>query len=156
MLGKVRNVPADLEPVSARQRRRIDPRSRDHDHPQARNLPAGLGEALDYASQQALTDPGAADCDDADAFIGPVAQLCAHGLAPISRQRRGVGDVAAEAEVALGPVADLRQSRAEAAGNDVVGLADEDRAVPNARVALDLLDHLGVVIGREQRLVSVA
>ncbi len=58
--------------------------------------------------------------------------------------------------MALGPVADRRQARAEVVGDDVVGLADEDRLVADPRKALDVLDHLGVVVGRQERLALAA
>ncbi len=56
----------------------------------------------------------------------------------------------------LGPGADLRQVRPEPLGHDVVGVADEQRAVAHARVTGDLLDHLGVVVGGEERLTLTA
>ena len=56
----------------------------------------------------------------------------------------------------LGPVADRRQVRAEALGDDVVGVADEDRPVADAVVAGDVLDHLGVVVGGQEGLVVAA
>ena len=49
----------------------------------------------------------------------------------------------------LRPGPDLRQPGAEALGHDVVGLADEEREVANPGEALDLADHLGVVVGRQ-------
>ena len=52
------------------------------------------------------------------------------------------------------PVADQRQVRPERVGHDVVAVADEDRTVAEARVARDVLDHLGVVVGGEERLGS--
>ena len=56
----------------------------------------------------------------------------------------------------LGPVADLGQVRPEPLGDDVVGVADEDRAVAHAREARDVLDHLGVVVRGQERLVVAA
>ena len=41
-------------------------------------------------------------------------------------------------------------------GDDVVRVADEDRAVADAREALDVLDHLGVVVGGQERLALAA
>ena len=52
----------------------------------------------------------------------------------------------------LGPVADRRQAGAEGAGDDVGGVANEDGTVPHPRVAGDLLGHLGVVAGGQERL----
>ena len=56
-------------------------------------------------------------------------------------------DVAGELEVGLGPVADPGKVFAERVGDDVVGVADEDRSVTQASVPGPLLDHLGVVVG---------
>ena len=52
-----------------------------------------------------------------------------------------------------GPVTDRRQVRAEGVGHDVLVVPDEDGPVPYPRVAVDVLDHLGVVIGGQERLV---
>ena len=49
----------------------------------------------------------------------------------------------------LGPFADRRQVRAKPVGDNVVGIADEDRPVADSRVSGDLLDHLRVVISRQ-------
>ena len=51
----------------------------------------------------------------------------------------------------LGPVADQRQVGTESVGDDVVCVADVERAVANAREARDVLDHLCVVVGRQER-----
>ena len=56
----------------------------------------------------------------------------------------------------LGPVADHRQVGPERVADDVVGVADEDRPVADARVARDVLDHLGVVVGGQEALVLAA
>ena len=66
------------------------------------------------------------------------------------------GDVAGEVVVLLGPVADRRQAGAEGVGDDVVGVADEDGPVTDARVAGDVLDHLGVVVGGQEGLAFAA
>ncbi len=58
--------------------------------------------------------------------------------------------------MALGPSPDLRQTRAERARDDVRGLTDEDRAVADPREALDLLDHLRVVVRGQLRLTGTA
>ena len=78
-------------------------------------------------------------------------------LLPVGELRRvEAGHVAGEVEVLLGPVADRRKVGAEALRNDVVGVADEQRPVPKAPVPSDVLDHLGVVVGREIGLVRAA
>jgi hypothetical protein len=55
----------------------------------------------------------------------------------------------------LGPRADGRQLGAEAFRDDVVGVADEDGAVPHTREPLDVLDHLGVVVRGDEGLPGV-
>ena len=55
MLVQVVDVGRDLEPV-ARQRRRIDPRTGDDDHPQLRDQALGLGEARDHAPEKIRAD----------------------------------------------------------------------------------------------------
>ena len=64
--------------------------------------------------------------------------------------------VAREIEVARDPVAHLRQVLAEAERHDVLGPADEDRAIAHAGMALDMLDHLGIVVGRQEGLALAA
>ena len=64
--------------------------------------------------------------------------------------------VAREVEVARDPVAHFRQVLAEAERHDVLGPADEDRAIAHAGMALDMLDHLGVVVGRQEGLALAA
>ena len=58
--------------------------------------------------------------------------------------------------MALGPVADRRHARPEVVRDDVVRVAHEDRPVADPREALDVLDHLGVVVGREEGLALAA
>ena len=88
---------------------------------------------------------------------GLVAELAAELLATLDERRRvEPGDVAAERVVALRPVADRRQPRPEVVGHDVVRVADEDRPVAEPREALDVLDHLGVVVGGQERLALAA
>jgi hypothetical protein len=58
--------------------------------------------------------------------------------------------------VLLRPVADERELGAERVGDDVVGAADEDRPVPDAWVARDVLDHLGVVVRGHECLAVAA
>ena len=52
----------------------------------------------------------------------------------------------------LGPVPDSGQIWAEVVGDDIVGVADEERAVPDPWVSGDVLEHLGVVVGSERNL----
>ena len=66
------------------------------------------------------------------------------------------GDLADEVEVLLDPVADHRQARAEPARHDVLGVADEQRAVAHGREARNLLEHLLVEVGGQERLALAA
>ena len=65
-------------------------------------------------------------------------------------------DVACEIEMLWHPIAHRRQIPAERQRHDVLRLADENRAIANAGMALDVLDHLGVVVGGQERLVLAA
>ena len=56
----------------------------------------------------------------------------------------------------LGPFAHFRQAGSERSRHDVRGIAYEDRPVAHAREALDVLDHLGVVVGRQVFLAIAA
>ena len=51
-----------------------------------------------------------------------------------------------------GPVPDGRQVPAEGVRHDVLVVPDEDGPVPDPRVAVDVLDHLGVVVGGQEGL----
>ena len=157
MAVEVVHVGADLEPVVARQRRRVDARPGDDDHAQAGTRCLGLGVGGDHPPQQVGADAGAADGDDADLLVGAVAELGAQRVAVGELCRVEAGDVAGEVEVLLGPVADQRAGpgRSES-GTMSSAVADEDRPVPDPRVAGDVLDHLGVVVGGEERLVVAA
>ena len=97
-------------------------------------------------------DPRPADGHDADALVVAVAELTA--VAQVARVE--AGHVAGEVVVLLGPVADLRQVGAERVRDHVVGIAHEHRSVAHAREARDVLDHLGVVVGGQERLVLAA
>ncbi len=66
------------------------------------------------------------------------------------------GHVAGEVVVLLRPVADPREAVPERVGDDVVGVADEHRPVADPGEAGDVLDHLGVVVGGQERLVLTA
>ena len=90
-------------------------------------------EAGDHASQQVVADARAADGDDAHPLVRAVAELGSQRAAVAELRRVEAGDVAGEAEVLLGPLADRRQPRPERVGDDVVGVADEDRPVAHAR-----------------------
>ena len=137
-----------------RQARRIDPRPGDDDHPQLRHVRLGLRERLDHTAEQVPAHARPADGDDADLLARPVAELgpqllpVGDGLEP--------GHVAGEVVVLLRPVADPREAVPERVGDDVVGVADEHRPVADPGEAGDVLDHLGVVVGGQERLVLTA
>ena len=154
---QVRHERPDLDARRRIEGRRVDPRAGDRDHPQAVDPPGGLRVARDHPPEQRLADARPADRDDHDPLVRPVAELAPQLLAALDERRRvEAGHVAAERVVALGPVADRRQPRAEVVGHDVVGVADEDRPVADPREALDVLDHLGVVVGGQERLALAA
>ncbi len=114
------------------------------------------GKAAATRCRRWIPTPGAAGRDDADLLVGAEAQLLAERVAIAELGRVEGGDVAGEVEARLRPVADRRQLRREPLRDDVVGIADEDRAVAQARVAGHVLDHLAVDVGGEERLVLAA
>ena len=97
-------------------------------------------------------DARPADRHDAHPLVRAVAELGAQRGAVGDVARVEAGDVAGELEVLLGPLADAGQARPERVGDDVVGIADEDRTVADPLEAGPLLDHLGVVVGRQRGL----
>ena len=96
------------------------------------------------------------DRDQADPLIVAPPELRAQRRSLGQRRRVEPRDVPAEVEALLDPRPDLRQPRPEAPGHDVLRIADEDRAVAHPGIALDLLDHLGVVVGGQERLALPA
>ena len=58
-----------------------------------------------------------------------------------------------EVVVLAGSVPDQRELRPERVGNDVVGVADEDRLVADPREPRNVFDHLRVVVGGQKRFV---
>lgn len=143
------HVGVHLQALVGGGRCRVDARAANHHHPQRRHPPFSVGEGGDDPSQQVSAHPGAADGDDADLLVWAVAQLGAQRRAVGERRGVEAGDVAGEVVVGLRPLADQRQAGAERVGHDVVGVADEDRPVADARVAGDVGDHLGVVVGSQ-------
>ena len=126
-------------PVTTTKRRSVD-------------RPTDRGHGLEDAAQQGLADAGAADRHDAHPLVRPVAELGAQRVAVGDLGRVEAGDVAGEVELPLGPVSDGRQAGPERVRDDVLGVADEDRAVAQAPEAGPLLEHLGVVVGGQGRL----
>ncbi len=142
-------------PGGAAQRRRVDPRAGDDDHPQPGHLARRHGIGLDRAAQQVRTDARATDRDEAHRLVRLEPEL--------GTQRVAIGDlggvesrhIAGEVVVLAGPRRDVRQTGTERRGHDVVRIAHEDAAVAQPRRAGDLLDHLGVVVGGEVGLAAV-
>src|SRR6185295_17602853 len=102
------------------------------------------------------THAGTTDGDDADLLLRSIAKLRSQRSAVSERRWVEACHVTWKAVVAFGPGSDLGQTGAEAIRHDVRRLAHEQRAVANARKALDLLDHLRVVVGRERSLVGTS
>ena len=148
------HVAADLHARRHGHRGRVDPRPAHHHHPQLGDLLLGVRERVGDAAQQRPADPRPADGHHAHALVGPVAQPLAQGL-PVGHRRR-TGDVTREREVRGRPLPHAGQARPERVLDEVVGVADEDRPVAHPRVAGDLLDHLGVVVGGERDLGRAA
>ena len=86
MAVQIGHVAAYLHAVGRRDRRGIDPRAGDRDHPQAGHLSLGRRERRGDPAQQVRAHPGAADRDQADPLVGPVAQLGPQLLA-VGRRR---------------------------------------------------------------------
>src|SRR5436305_14690604 len=61
-------------------------------------------------------------------------------------------DVPGKLEVPFCPFWDRWQAGAEGRADDVLRLADEDRDVAQARMLGDVFEHLGVVVGGQERL----
>ena len=149
---QVMHVGAHIQPVDrgqavSGQRFGVDPRPGHHDHPQPGDEPPGGRERRRRPAQQVTAHAGTADGDDADLLIRPVAELGAKGVAVSETGLVEAGDVAGELVVPLDPVPDGGKAVAEPLRDHVAGVADEHGAVPQARPACDLLDHLGVVVG---------
>ena len=104
-----------------------------------------------HPPQQVVPDAGPADGDQADHLVGAVAEPVTQ-LVASSRVGSLTHDVAGEVEVLLGPLPRGRQVRPERQVHDVVGVAHEDGTVAQPGSAGDVLDHLGVVVGGQERL----
>src|SRR5213076_3222004 len=126
---------------------RVDAGARHHDHPQlGRGLLGqriGGGDLVD----EGLADAAAADGDHADQFVVAVPQLGAERRHLVRLGWGEAGDVARVGEMLRGPVPDGRQVPAEGFRHDVLVVSDKDGPVPYARVAVDVLYNLGVVVG---------
>ena len=100
--------------------------------------------------------PGPAHRDDADLLVGAVPELGPDPFAIREGRRVEAGDVAGEVEVLPGPLADPGQALAEPIGHDVGAVPDEDGPVAHPGIAVDVLDHLGVVVGGQESLPLAA
>ena len=143
---EVGHVAADFDPGGRGQPLAVDARAGDREHPQAGHALGGGLVAGDEPSQQPRADRGAADRDHAQR---PVAVA-------LGRRRGVAGHLAAELEMRLDPLADRRQPRAERARDDVLRVADEQRAVAHGGEARDLLEHQLVEVGAQERLALAA
>src|SRR5439155_12431516 len=145
---QVVHIGADLDAAVCRQPCGVDAGPGDDDHPQAGNGPLGLGERVDDAAQQVRAGTGTSDGHDAHLVVGAVAELGPDRLAVGELGGVETGDVVAgKIVVSLGPRPDGGQVGAEGVGDDVIWRPDEDGPVPHPRVAVDVVDHLGVVVG---------
>ena len=151
MAVKLVHVGPDLQTVVGWEAGRIDAWPGDHDHAQRGHEMFGLGKGGDYTTQEVAPDARAAHGDDADGFVGGVAQLVAQRGTVGEPRRVKACYVAGEVVVLFGPVPDRGKVGAEAVGHDVVRIADEDGAVTHPGVTGDLFDHLSVVVSGEER-----
>ena len=117
---------------------------------------AGQREGVDHPPQQVFADARAADGDDADLLVRAVAELGAQRLPVGERRRVEACHVAGEVEVLLGPVADHRKLGTERSGTMSSGLPTKIARSRTRGIARDVLDHLGVVVGRQERLALAA
>src|SRR5437870_4449212 len=134
----------------------VDTGAGDSNHSQSGDPPSCRWKRLHQPTQQLRAYARAADGGDADDVIVPVAEPAAQLAAIEDRLVVQSEDVAAcELVMSLGPCSHLRQPRSKCAGNDIFGPPDEDGPVTQSWKALDLLDHLCVVVG-SQRNVAFA
>ena len=138
-----------------RKRRRVDAGTGDDLHPQARDARRGRVVRLEDALQQRAAHSGAADAGDADDLVVGVPQSPADPGA-VGRVGAAAHHVAAEVEVLRRPVPDRGEPRTQGVGHEVLGIAHEHRPISQARVARHVLDHLGVVVGRQVGLALAA
>ena len=155
--AQVVDVADDLHAGDLRQRAGWNTWAGDDDRPQAGDAIRSSLVGLDDAPQQGRAGGRAAGRRNADAIVVAVAELCPQGVAVQAGSRSVVTrDVAREREMLLRPLADVREIRTETVRHDVAGGADEDRPIANAWIALDLLEHLGVVVSGEEGLALVS
>ena len=137
------------------ERARVDARAGDDHHPEAGDAAPRLVVRRDHAPQQVVADARTAHADHADDLVvgvpEPVPQRLAVGrVGPLPHH------VAGEVEVLLGPRPGRRQVRPQRQVDHVGRVADEHRPVAQRGVPRDVLDHLGVVVGGQERLPLAA
>ena len=71
------HIRPNLQPIGAGKRGWLDARAGHDNHPQVRHAALRLRERADDTAEQMLADAGAANGDDADVLVGPIAQLVA-------------------------------------------------------------------------------
>src|SRR5581483_3927377 len=153
---EIRHERRDFNAFRRVQRFWIDAGTCDHDHAQFRDFGFRGRPGLQDTFDQMAADPGAAHGDDANLLVRRISQRLPQLRPPTEVFWMLAHYIAREIEMLRHPFAHSRQILAEGERNDVRRLADEDRAVPHGRMPLDMLDHLGIVIGREKRLVLAA
>jgi hypothetical protein len=147
VLIEVRHIGSDFDIGRWVETTGVDAWAGDDDHAETGNQVLDERLSRDDFLQERCTDAGAADGDDAHRLLRTVAQVESQLLALTLRGRLESGDVSGKVEVLLGPVPDRGQTRSEGCGDDVVGVADEDGPVSQPLETVDMLDHLGVVVG---------
>jgi hypothetical protein len=75
VLVEIANIGPDLEAVVSAQLTGVDARPGHGDHPQLRDEALGLRVARNHPPQQIAADTRPTDGDDADTFVGAVAEL---------------------------------------------------------------------------------
>ena len=100
----------------------------------------------EVARREMCSDAGSADGDDANHLVVGVAELGPQRLAFGLADWLEAGHIAGKFEVLFGPCPDRSETGAEVVRHDIVGFADEQCSVPQVRVSLDVVDHLGVVV----------
>jgi hypothetical protein len=150
------HVSAYLDALGSRQGSGVDARASDDEHPKGGNLGRRLRVGVDQPAEQVAADAGAAHGHDTDLLVRRIAELPAQLVAVGNVPGVEPGDIAGEPVVVLHPVTDQREPVTEAVGDDIVRVADEQGQVADPRVAGNLLDHLGVVVGGQRGFRSAA
>ena len=140
-----------FDALDLREALRIDSWSGDHDHSQIRNSSFRGWICLDNLADQRLANTGSTNRDDADPLVFFVAKFFSQLFPSPESRRVEPGDVTGEVIVVFGPLPDHRQVGPKCPIDDVFGVPDKNRFVPDPLVPGNLGDHLGVVIGGNER-----